>query len=429
MPRPTPPRICILAEAFYPLGGGVGTYGLALARELRRQGIRTLVLTRRERPELKPVERVDGVTILRLPPTGRKRLGKYLLLLPAALRLIQLRRQYDIIYVFGLRVLGSIAVPLGFLLGKPVLLRAEQTGEANGRFVWQARRRGGLLLRGAVALAMAARNALLRRATCFVAISRDIEQEFRQVGFAPGRIRPLPNGVDTDRFHPADESERLRLRGELDLPSGFLVLYAGRLHRDKGLFTLVEAWREMAGGHPESHLVIVGGDSTVCGCEPELRSRVNELKLGDRVIFTGPRPNVGDYLRAADAFVLPSEREGFSIALLEAMACGLPVVGTPASGNSELILPGETGYLVPHRNPAALAAALQRLATDPAAGRRMGTAARRRVTGLYSLDLAVGRHLDLLAELSGYVGPARSPASQEGILRPMSVNSRSFSGR
>jgi glycosyltransferase involved in cell wall biosynthesis len=157
-------RILILAESFYPLGGGVGTYGLALSRELVRRGVGVTVVTRRQRSSLERREIIDGVEIVRLAPSGFPRSGKYLTLPPVLNYLRRHRGEYDLIYVWGLRILGVAAALAGRYLGKPVVLRAEQTGEISGSFAWQDRRTrpgvGDRLVRSA----LRARDRLLRRA-------------------------------------------------------------------------------------------------------------------------------------------------------------------------------------------------------------------------------------------------------------------------
>ena len=172
-------RILILAESFYPLGGGVGTYGLALSRELVKRGMAITVVTRRQQPQLAPRETIDGVEIIRLAPSGYPRADKYLTLGPVLRYLLKHRRDYDLVYVWGLRILGVAAALAGRVLRKPVILRAEQTGEVSGAFAWQDRRDkpgvGAVLIRSG----LRGRDRLLRRADRFVAISGDIAVPYR----------------------------------------------------------------------------------------------------------------------------------------------------------------------------------------------------------------------------------------------------------
>jgi len=132
-----------VAESFYPLGGGVGTFGFDLACALAARGFRVLVLTRRESADLPKEELLAGgaVIIRRLPPSGAGRLGKYLMWPALLIELLRLRRRYDLIYLFGLRVLGPACVAAARLAGKACVLRADVSGEVSAAFVWE--RAGG----------------------------------------------------------------------------------------------------------------------------------------------------------------------------------------------------------------------------------------------------------------------------------------------
>lgn len=401
-------RLLILSESFYPLGGGVGTYGLALSRALVLRGITVHVVTRRLLSDLLESETIDGVQIVRLPPAGLGRLGKYLTLFPLLLYLIRTRKDYDVVYVWGLRILGAAGVIAARLLGKPVALRAEQTGEVSGSFVWQDRTRHGI----ASSLAQAAlwlRDRVLIRADRFVAISDAIADEFTRARFPSDRLHRIPNGVDLAHFTPLPAGQGRALRASLGLPpSAFLFLYSGRLHRHKGLLTLLEAWRHVATREKSAHLVLLGENSPNLGVEEELRRYVSRHLLRDTVTFAGQQPDVLPFLRTADAFVLPSQREGLSIALLEAMACGLPAVGTRTSGTVELIRPGENGYLVDIGDAAGIARAMLTILADRERVRIMGANARRIVEREYGLEIAAARHLTLLAELRP-IDPSPAP--------------------
>ncbi|MEO8201893.1 MAG: glycosyltransferase family 4 protein [Gemmatimonadota bacterium] len=406
-------RLLILTESFYPLGGGVGTYGLALSQSLVPRGVSVRVVTRRQSDHLLKREVVDGVEIVRLPPAGLGRLGKYLAMFPLITYLIRSRKEYDIVYVWGLRILGVVGVIAARVLGKPVALRAEQTGEISGTFMWQDRtHRPGL----GVTLANVGiwlRDRILIRADRFVAISSAIEDEFDQARFPRERLIRIPNAVDLVRFRP-NPSMRGNGRLPLGLPArAFLFLYSGRLHRHKGLLTLLEAWRKVATREKSAHLVLVGENSPNLGVEDELRRYVTRHLCSDTVTFAGQQSDVLPYLQAADAFVLPSQREGLSIALLEAMACELPAVGTRTSGTVELIRPGENGFLVNIGDVEGMTRAMLAMLADRAQARTMGANARALVEREYGLEVAATRHLALLAQLK------RADPGAEAIAAPV----------
>lgn len=124
---------------------------------------------------------------------------------------------------------------------------------------------------------------------------------------------------------------------------------------------------------------------------PELVDRASSLGLSDRVTFTGLRSDVGQVVRTFDVFVLSSLSEGTPLALMEAMACGVPAVATRVGGIPEIVVDGETGILVPRANPRALAEAVAALLDDPARARGMGRAARRRVVRDFAVEGMVER--------------------------------------
>jgi sugar transferase (PEP-CTERM/EpsH1 system associated) len=220
-----------------------------------------------------------------------------------------------------------------------------------------------------------------------------------RVGVAKSKLRLICNGVDVERFRPGETKIR-----ETVLPSGFadqdslLIGSVGRLEAVKDQLTLVRAFNELCLLRPDDNrlrLVLIGDGS--------LRDKVEELvaKAGiqDRVWLAGNREDVPQLLSALDVFVLPSLAEGISNTILEAMACGLPVVATRVGGNGELVREGETGFLVPRADPQAMAAALLNYVDYAALRAAHGAAARTRVEGSFSIDRMVSRYLEVYDEL------------------------------
>ncbi len=219
------------------------------------------------------------------------------------------------------------------------------------------------------------------------AVRRDVERTER---FWEGKFRKVYNGVDLPEPWTAGEAQRFRSREGI-APGTPVVLSVANFFAYKGHLDLVEAASRVAPLVPEAVFLFAGRDA---GAMEECRSRARRLGLDARVRFLGGRADVADLLRASDLFVHPSHQEGFPNAVLEAMAAGRPVVATDVGGVPEIVAHGETGLLVPARNPAALAAALVVLLRDPARARRMGEAGRRRVLERH----AMGR---MVAEIQG----------------------------
>ena len=194
------------------------------------------------------------------------------------------------------------------------------------------------------------------------AVSRKLQEN---LGLPARKIRVVRNGVPLAQNRcPRNERLRQELLGGMTRP---MVLTLARLDPQKGLPYLLEAAVNVPGA-----LFVIAGE----GDERRvLEARAQTLGVQDRVLFLGHRDDVHDLLAACDLFVLPSLFEGFPLSVLEASAAGKPLIATAVDGTSEAIRDGETGLLVPPADPAALAAAINRLLGDSGLAARLGSAA------------------------------------------------------
>jgi glycosyltransferase involved in cell wall biosynthesis len=369
-------RVLFLAESFHPTLGGGETHIRRLGSQLVAAGDAATVLTRRAEASWPVEENVDGIRVRRVGPPGPGASGKYRMLPAAFHAALGEARRHDVLVVRNTRVLGVPGLLAARARGTAVVMQPEINGELNGEaFTWGKRWANGVrgrLVHELVAL----RNLLLRDACAFVAMSRLIQEEMRAASVPAERIRLLPHGVDTARFHPASPDERASLRARLGLPRGLLAIYSGRLLRGKGLETLVEALA-VPSLPSDVRLVLLGsGQGQALDATDDLRRRVAERGLERRVVFAGRSDRVEDYLRACDLFVFPSLFEALGIALVEAAACGLPAVASRTGGIVDVVDDGRSGLLVPPGDAFALAGALAALAGDAARRAAMGAAAR-----------------------------------------------------
>jgi glycosyltransferase involved in cell wall biosynthesis len=222
-------------------------------------------------------------------------------------------------------------------------------------------------------------NGLARYTDRFVCVSRDSARLAVEQGVPASKVCTLWNGIDTTRFTNCGP------RGE-----GPAVIVA-RLVPEKDMETLLRAV-ELARREDATFRLEIAGDGA---CISALRSLAAELHLGDGVTFLGQTRDVPAVLARAQLFVLSSISEGVSLTLLEAMATGLAVVATKVGGNPEVVVDGETGLLVPPRDPAALAAALLRLRRDTGERTRMGQAGRERVEEHFDVRRMVANYESL----------------------------------
>jgi len=225
------------------------------------------------------------------------------------------------------------------------------------------------------------------------AVRRDVERTERHW---EGKFRKIYNGVaPIERWEP-DETMAFR-RGE-GIPADALVaLCVSNFYPYKGHEELVEAAARVVRRFPDVLFLLVGRDS---GTMEATRARIRERGIEGSVRFAGSRTDVPDILRASDLFVHPSREEGFSNAILEAMAAGLPVVACDVGGNPEAVVDGETGRLVPPRDPERLAGAMAELIGDESKRKVFGEAALRRVSERFSLDRMVGEMESLYKSLA-----------------------------
>ncbi|MFJ3793669.1 glycosyltransferase [Kitasatospora sp. NPDC090091] len=219
-------------------------------------------------------------------------------------------------------------------------------------------------------------NALTyRRNDAVIAVSHAVERGIPAARRRPGAwVTVVHHGPDLSGA-PEGPAARADARTELGLPQDALVVgTVGNLTPKKDQFTLLAAHAELHRHHPGARLVLIGSGPL----EGQLRTRAAELGVADSVLFAGSRSDVPALLPGLDVFTLSSRQEGLPVALMEAMTSGLPSVVTRVGGMPEVLDDGEQGLLVPPGDPAALAAALGRLAGDPPLRERLGAAARER---------------------------------------------------
>jgi glycosyltransferase involved in cell wall biosynthesis len=215
---------------------------------------------------------------------------------------------------------------------------------------------------------------LMPHLDALISVSHAAAASFRAAGIAPELIVAVRNGIRPQRATGTREELRSRLQDELDLPDeANLLLSVGRFTEQKGHLYLLEAMPAVLKTHPQAHCLWAG-----CGpLEGVLRERGEQLGLDNNIHFLGRRDDVGDLLTVADALVLASLFEGLPLVALEAMASGVPVIGTQVCGTSEAVLDGQTGRLVPPRDANALSAALRELLGDSEMAARWGEAGRK----------------------------------------------------
>jgi glycosyltransferase involved in cell wall biosynthesis len=237
------------------------------------------------------------------------------------------------------------------------------------------------------------------------------------LGYREDKIRIIRNGVDAALFR-GDDARRTLTELGIDPTTPVVGILAG-LRPEKDHVTLLRAARKVADEVPQLAILVAGDGST----RDEIIRTADELGLGDRTILTGSRSDVSELLAAMTVFTLTSYTECFPMALLEAMAAARPAVCTDVGGVAEIIEESVTGFLVPPRDPDALADRLKTLIHDPLLRERMGRAARARVEREFSLASSVAR---ASREIAAVAAPRTDPLRRP--IRMTVVLDRSFVG-
>jgi glycosyltransferase involved in cell wall biosynthesis len=370
------PRVVMLTTCLAP--GGAETQVFRLSLELSRRGWEPAVVSLLPPTSYVNALEAAGVAVFSLGMRPGRPDPRGLARLAAVLR--RLRPQVLHSHMFHANLLARLA---RLFCPVPVVIStlhsaAESPSGADHRFLWSA----NLLPKPAAYPGTRWRDWLYGltdpMADAVVAVSRAVADRHAACGAVrPGKLRVIPNGVDTAVFHP-DPERRERVRRELGLQSEFVWLAAGRLMWKKDYPTLLRAFAGLRG----ATLLIAG----VGPQEAELKGLAAELGIDAR--FLGRVDDMPALMNAADALALSSVVEGLPVALLEAASSGLPAVAADAGGVREILGGGEAGFVVPPGNPAALAAAMAKLASLPADAReRMSRAAR--ATAVTRFDLSV----------------------------------------
>lgn len=226
------------------------------------------------------------------------------------------------------------------------------------------------------------------------------EEQFRRLyGDPQGQIEIVAPGVEHAFFAPGDQRGA---RAALDLPSDVpVILFVGRIQPLKGPDVAIRALHAL--GRPDALLLIVGGASGAEGGTEVERAHqlVDELGLHDQVRFVAPQPHhiLSTYYRSADVVVVPSRSESFGLVALEAAACGIPVVASAVGGLLSLVDHGETGFLIPDRDPTRFAKAIGQILDEPMLAESMSAASAARAAR-YTWGFAAARLRRLYSDLT-----------------------------
>jgi glycosyltransferase involved in cell wall biosynthesis len=380
-------NVCIVTTAFPRWAGdGQGAFVWEAARAVANQGVGVQVIAMHS-PGLPPRATVDGIIVLRpryfrpesweilrregggLPITWQKYPLGRLQVLPFfvahTVATARIARACDLVHAHWTLSGASASA------GRPVH-RRPVLATLHGSDIFRVTKSpvGAWLTRQ-----------VLLRADRVMAVSRALMDPAVRLGVPPNKFVVIPDGVDTGRFTPIPSSEREDI-----------VLFVGSLIERKGARHLLAAMPEVFRSLPHYRLVLVGDGPQ----EQMLKALAEDVRISDRLSFLGfqPQEEVRRWMQKARLLALPSLEEGLGVVLLEALACGTPVVASRVDGIPEVISP-EVGALVPPADPAALGAAIRRMLEDRHAWEEMSQRARERAADLYDWNHIAAQWISL----------------------------------
>ncbi len=236
---------------------------------------------------------------------------------------------------------------------------------------------------------------LIERTDRLIGNSVAVAEFYKSIGYPADRISVIPNGIEVPEPTPFD---RDTLLAELEIPRGAPVIgFVGRMAKQKRVDDLVFAMALVSILRPDAHLLLVGDGPE----RDNLMKFARDIDIDHHTRFTGHRADAAKLLRIMDLFWIASDFEGQSNSIMEAMAAGLPVIATDIPPNRELVVDGETGFLVRVGDRAGFQQFADRILADPELARRLGDAGRERMRQNFSIDKMVATHARLYREVLG----------------------------
>ncbi len=390
------PNVLLLSGGYYPEISSAAIYNRNFIQAFQGKVSFSVVTTARDR-RLPRRECVDGVPVWRVP-VSNGRVVKQALVMPRLLRALHFSGfPYQILQLNGFSLTAVAAIFAAKIQRKRILLGVHTAGHDDPQK--QRQQKFGYL-----------RFLAYGAADRVVSVSPLLTSQYLAAGLPLEKLVEIPNGVDTSRFRPAQTfPEKMALRARLGLPPELpVILYVGFFSADKAPDLMVRSWLRTRKLGLRSFLVLVGStdaryfeiDSSFVD---EVRGLVAAEGVGRDVCFVERAVEMESYYRAADLFVLPSLRESCPMALLEAMATGLPCVASRLSGATDVLVNhGVDGVLTTPGDVDDLAQSMMTLLRDPAQAAALGHAARVRAESEYSADRMAVAYLqcyrDLLAD-------------------------------
>ncbi|HMR38822.1 MAG TPA: glycosyltransferase family 4 protein [Ignavibacteria bacterium] len=311
----------------------------------------------------------------------------------------RLRKHYDYIHNFNSGfAFNRVSIFIGKMLGKKVITETSLIGDDDplslGRFPhWTDYFKPKHL-----------RYKFYKMADRYVSKSKVITEIYERSEIPMSKVSEIPYSVDIKKFNPTEDEEKRDLRKKLNLwEEGRIILFVGGINERKGVHLLVDAFTRIACSFPDLRLLIVGPTYKYDQNYVEgLKEKVLKEDLKDKVIFTEKSiSNVDEYMKSSDIFILPSRQEGFPISVIEAMSCGLTVIGSdiPEIAKAQ-IDDGKDGFIFPSGNSDKLSELLERLLVDSDEMKKCGIRARAKAERYWSDEVVDDKYRELYLSIN-----------------------------
>jgi len=369
--------ICYSIYNFFPREGGAEKFVRVLARNIRSGGESPLVATLQLNKNWKRKEVVDGMRVYRIPVlrlfgvNKMGKIGKWFYGIGVCIFLLRKAKEYSVFHANGCTFFSFVGVFVSHILKKKVVLTVHGNWDSQ-----ELKRISG--------------KRICRRLLYFnrvVSVNRKIFNDLRTMGFDNKKLLRIYNGVDTREYFNEPK--------ETNSPGTKQIIFIGGLRPVKNVDLLIKTISVVRKRRGDIRLTIVGSGPL----ENDLKALTRKIGGEHYINFAGRQGNVIPFLRSADIFVLPSREEGMSIALLEAMASGLPCVASNVDGNREVIKHGENGLLFEPNKIEDLGQLITIILDHPEYGKNLGKNARKTVEQRFSLETMAKKYVNCYSSL------------------------------
>lgn len=365
--------------------GGAEVFSLRLAQGLINRGYRVTIIAAIQSWRKPFKDRIDfnnvKVPTLFFPLPKARFLGSLIYIIFTSVYLLLYSSRTKVIHINTVNLLALPVALISKIVGKRVICRT------MGGDMWlldDLLRQHHPLLRF--------RLLALHSMDKIVSQSNESTATLVDLGINSKRIVQISNGVDTLHFEPVATGEKSNLRSRLGMfNQERLICCVNRLRSLKRVDVILNALALLLPRYPNARLMIIGDGEL----RSELERLAGSLGVSSRVQFVGNVSDTAKYLQASDVFVLASDKENQSNALIEAMSCGLPVIATSVGGNKEVIQHGVNGLLVPTSSAHDLSQAIIQILSDEKMSARLGGNARKSVLARYTLDYVIEQYLPI----------------------------------